>query len=174
MWTGVEYQVAASMIRMGLVSEGIEIVEAVRQRYGGFNRNPYAEIESGFYYARALASWAVLEALSGYGYDGVRHSMTFNPALQGARYETFWSCGTGWGQYLQQASEASVQLYFGSLTLREITLGQWTGREVEVVHIGDKPLGFRWDSSTGTCIFNDPVLLNPHDQITFSLEKSKN
>jgi hypothetical protein len=136
-WTGVEYQVAASMIRMGLVSEGVEIVEAVRQRYGGFNRNPYAEIESGFYYARALASWAVLEALSGYGYDGVRHSMTFNTAMQGDSYETFWSCGTGWGNYLQQTSEASVQLCFGSLTLKEITLGQWTDKIVEAVHIGD-------------------------------------
>ncbi|MFP4060741.1 MAG: GH116 family glycosyl hydrolase [Bacteroidota bacterium] len=69
-WTGIEYQVAASMIYAGMVDEGLMIIEAVRDRYKGFNRNPFAEIKSGYYYARAMAGWAILPALSGFQWDG--------------------------------------------------------------------------------------------------------
>src|SRR6185312_893520 len=55
-WTGIEYQVAAHMIYEGLVSEGLEIVKAVRDRYDGEKRNPWDEVECGHHYARAMSS----------------------------------------------------------------------------------------------------------------------
>ncbi len=122
-WTGVEYQVATSLIRAGLVEEGLEIVEAVRKRYAGYNRNPYAEIESGFYYARALSSWSVLLALSGFEYDGVDHIISFNPAINAENFNTFWSCGSGWGNYTQTVAGVELEVDFGELGLRELSIG---------------------------------------------------
>jgi uncharacterized protein (DUF608 family) len=58
-WSGVEYQVAASLIYSGKVNEGLEIVKAVQDRYNGIKRNPFEHNESGVHYARismALAS----------------------------------------------------------------------------------------------------------------------
>ncbi|MFQ5791573.1 MAG: GH116 family glycosyl-hydrolase [Acidobacteriota bacterium] len=65
-WTGIEYQVAAHLIYEGFVDEGVNIVRAVRNRYDGERRNPWNEVECGNHYARALASWSVLLALSGF------------------------------------------------------------------------------------------------------------
>ena len=80
-WTGIEYQAASSMIWSGYVNEGLDVVKSVRERYRGYNRNPFAEIESGRYYARAMSSWGVLLALSGFEYDGAHHSMKFDPRI---------------------------------------------------------------------------------------------
>ena len=64
-WTGIEYQVASHCLLTGLTDEGLTIVEAVRSRYEGHVRNPFNEYECGSYYARALASYALLQALTG-------------------------------------------------------------------------------------------------------------
>src|SRR5690606_12111223 len=61
-WTGVEYQVAAHLIALGRVDKGLEIVRACRKRYDGRTRNPFSETEAGHWYARALASYSLLQA----------------------------------------------------------------------------------------------------------------
>jgi non-lysosomal glucosylceramidase len=96
-WTGIEYQVAASLIYAGFVDEGLKVVKAVRDRYNGLHRNPWDEEECGHHYARAMSSWALLLALSGFHYDGVKGEMVFAPARPGKNFRCFWSCGTGWG-----------------------------------------------------------------------------
>jgi hypothetical protein len=68
-WTGIEYQVASHLIWEGYVEEGLQIVEAVRSRYDGRTRNPWNEYECGSYYARAMASYALLMAYSGFRYS---------------------------------------------------------------------------------------------------------
>ena len=57
------------MIGEGLVEEGLALVGAVRSRYAGHVRNPFNEYECGSYYARAMASYALLGALSGFRYS---------------------------------------------------------------------------------------------------------
>src|SRR5947199_4066451 len=74
-WTGIEYQVAAHLIYQGLVEEGMIVAKAARDRYDGLPRppiarNPWDEIECGGHYARAMSSWSLLLALSGWEYDG--------------------------------------------------------------------------------------------------------
>ncbi len=67
-WTGFEYSAAALMIHRGMIAEGLRVVEAVRRRHDGLKRNPWNEPECGHHYARALASWGPLIALSGFLY----------------------------------------------------------------------------------------------------------
>lgn len=66
---GYEYQAACHMIYEGLLDEGLEVVEAVRHRYDGERRNPWNEFECGSNYARSMASYALLLALSGFVCD---------------------------------------------------------------------------------------------------------
>jgi non-lysosomal glucosylceramidase len=122
-WTGIEYQVAASLIFAGMMDEGLRVTEAVRSRYQGNNRNPFAEIESGRYYARSLSSWSVYQAMAGYSYDGTRKRMQFSPAEDVLPFRFFWSTGSGWGTF--KASRASVELtcLHGNLELDELLLG---------------------------------------------------
>ena len=122
-WTGIEYQVATSLIFNGWVKEGLQIVEAVRNRYNGSNRNPWDEEECGHHYARAMASWALLPALSGYQYDGIQNILEFAPQISADDFSCFWSCGSGWGVYSQkrqnQTFSAKIEVKYGSLFLRE-------------------------------------------------------
>ena len=116
-WTGIEYQVAASLIYSGHINEGLTIVKALRERYSGFNRNPWDELECGHHYARALASWAVLLALSGYQYDGTQNFIAFSPKMKEDNFSTFWSCGSGWGSFEIKGSTVILKVEYGNLEL---------------------------------------------------------
>ncbi len=129
-WTGIEYQVAAHLIAHGLVDEGLTIVKAVRDRYDGAKRNPWNEIECGHHYARAMASWSLILALSGYRYSAPRQSIGFAPKIATRDFACFFSTGSGWGLYRQafQAGRqtAELDLRYGALTLGEVRL-TWAG-----------------------------------------------
>lgn len=78
-WSGVEYQVAAHCLREGLVDEASAVLDAVWTRHDGRRRNPFNEIECGDHYARAMAGWSVLRAITGVDYDAVTRTLTINP-----------------------------------------------------------------------------------------------
>ena len=120
-WTGVEYQVAAHLIYEGFVDEGISVVTALRQRHNGVNRNPWNEPECGNHYARSLASWSVLLALAGFGYDAVSRALRLDPAQSGD-FAAFFSTGSGWGSIEITADHVAITLHYGRLDLDEITL----------------------------------------------------
>lgn len=61
-WTSMEYQLAATMLDYGLVKEATKVVSTARARHNGRRRNPFNEPECGSWYARPLASWALLDA----------------------------------------------------------------------------------------------------------------
>jgi uncharacterized protein (DUF608 family) len=121
-WTGVEYQVAAGLIFEGLVDEGLAIVAAVRDRYAGHNRNPFNEVECGHHYARAMASWGVLIALSGFRCDAGAGELAFAPRINPENFRTFYSTGASWGSFAQKSSprsgfSASLNVEYGSQTV---------------------------------------------------------
>jgi hypothetical protein len=137
-WTGIEYQVAAHLIYEGRLDDGLEIVEAVRARHDGTRRNPWNEVECGHHYARAMSSWALLLALSGFHFDIGRGAISFAPVVAASSeadlFRCVWSCGRGWGTYVQRRDEATgrwqpeVQVLGGDMTGVQVTAcGQeWT------------------------------------------------
>jgi len=111
-WTGIEYQVASHLIYEGLVEEGLSVVKAVRDRYDGLRRNPWNEVECGHHYARAMASWGVLTALTGQAYSGPDKRIGFDPKLAPEDFRAVWTAGAAWGVYAQKA-EMSGKLSLG-------------------------------------------------------------
>lgn len=101
-WTGIEYQVAAHMIYENLVDEGLTIVDAVQARQDGVTRNPWNENECGNHYARSMASWALLTALSGFSYDMRKGTIGFSPRIHEEAFDCFFCTGKGWGIYHQR------------------------------------------------------------------------
>lgn len=101
-WTGIEYQVAAHLIYEGFLDEGLAIVKAVRERHDGYRRNPWNEVECGHHYARAMASWALLTALSGFQFDMTAGTVSFSPRVNADDFRCFWSAGSAWGVYTQK------------------------------------------------------------------------
>ncbi len=91
--TGFEYTAAVGMLYEGQLDNGLECIKNIRERYDGRKRSPFDEAECGHHYARAMASWAAVLAMTGFGYSGVEKSMTFS-AHDGS---FFWSNGYAWG-----------------------------------------------------------------------------
>jgi uncharacterized protein (DUF608 family) len=161
-WTGVEYEAAANMIWSGLVEEGLEVVKAVRQRYRGYNRNPWGEVESGMFYARAMASWSVLLALSGFEYDGIDHHMQFNPKVNKDNFSSFWSCGNAWGNYVQDAGNASIEVDYGNLVLKSVKIPILS---VNQVFLNDEKIEFTIEEER--ILFSQPVTISTGDLVKF-------
>ena len=92
-WTGIEYQVASHLIQEGFVNEGLTIVKALRSRYDGRTRNPWNEYECGNWYARAMASYALLGALAGFRYSAVERTLWFGPQLSVRPFKTLFLYG---------------------------------------------------------------------------------
>ncbi len=155
-WTGIEYHVAAHLIYEGMIEEGLNVVAGARSRHDGRRRNPWDEIECGHHYARAMSSWSLLLALSGFHYDASAQRMTFAPVVNGKDFRTFWSCGSGWGTYRQKLSrrhlESEITALYGNLSLFSLRLpkpanGPANGEKGEApscdVWLGDSPLAAR-------------------------------
>jgi len=125
-WTGIEYQVAAHLIYEGLVREGVAIVNAVRARYDGAKRNPWNEIELGHHYARAMSSWSLLTAFSGFHFSAPAHELGFRPGQNQGAFRTLFVAGSAWGVYAQEASpqglKAEVRVEEGGLELATLRL----------------------------------------------------
>lgn len=119
-WTGIEYQVAAHCIAEGLVDEGTRIVEACRGRFDGHVRNPFNEYECGNYYARALASYALLQAYTGFRYSAV--TKTLQIKRSSSWRTTFFSTATAFGTITVNGEEVNVNAIEGQLEIEKIEL----------------------------------------------------
>jgi uncharacterized protein (DUF608 family) len=116
-WTGVEYHVAAHLIVVGCVEEGLTLVEAVRARHDGIRRSPWNEVECGHHYARSMASGALLWAMSGLHLDPLRREMRFQPvrSSQDEAFVTFWSNGQAWGSLYTHTDHSRIEVLGGNL-----------------------------------------------------------
>ena len=108
--TGFEYTAAIGMLYEGDRENGLRCIRAIRDRYDGEKRNPFDEAECGHHYARAMASWAAILALSGFGYSAVAGSIRFAAPETSTRH--FWSTGYAWGscQLQPNAAGCAVEL----------------------------------------------------------------
>jgi len=120
--TGFEYTAAVGMLYEDLRNDGLKCISNIRDRYDGRKRSPFDEAECGHHYARAMASWAAVLALSGFNYSGVDKSMTF--AAQDGTF--FWSNGYAWGNCSLGRSggrtHVALSVLHGNLSLSRFVL----------------------------------------------------
>jgi len=118
-WTGIEYQVASHLMMNGRIDEGLEIVRAVRDRYDGRVRNPFDEYECGHWYARAMASYALLQGMSGARYDAVDKVLYLKPSVRGD-FRAFLSTATGYGTVGVRDGQPFLDVKAGTIDCRRI------------------------------------------------------
>lgn len=117
-WTGIEYQVAAHLMEKGYVKQGLDIVQQCRDRYDGRVRNPFNEYECGHWYARAMSSYGMLQALTGLRYDAVDRTLYVNSKV--GDFISFLSTATGFGTVEYKDGKASVKVVSGKIDIDKI------------------------------------------------------
>ncbi len=161
---GFEYAAAIHMIMVGLVDEGMRCIEAIRRRYDGERRNPWNEFECGNNYARSMASYALLNAFSGFQFDMTKRTIGFNPIRHGAgstgqrpdeHFRCFWSLDSGWGEFGLTSTGCEVRVLYGDLCLRTLQLPFLENDQVAAVELDGMPV--RYGAAQGTVSLEDEV-----------------
>jgi len=120
-WTGIEYQAASHMMLMGNVKEGLNIVRACRDRYDGRVRNPFNEYECGHWYARALASYGLLQGLTGVRFDAVTQTLFVDSKV--GNFTSFLSTETGFGTVTLADGKVSLNIVQGNVPVQKVSMG---------------------------------------------------
>lgn len=115
-WTGIEYQVASHLMMKGEVEKGLDIVRECRERYDGRVRNPFNEIECGHWYARAMASYGMLQGLTGVRYDAVDKTMYIDSKI--GDFKSFISTDTGFGTIEWKAGKPVLNVVYGNIDVK--------------------------------------------------------
>lgn len=119
-WTGIEHQVAAHLMLMGHVKEGLDIVRTSRNRYDGRVRNPFNEYECGHWYARALSSYGYIQSLTGVRFDAVDNTLYIASNI--GDFTSFLSTNTGFGNVIYKDSKATVKTVYGKIPVQKIVI----------------------------------------------------
>jgi hypothetical protein len=129
--TGFEYTAAVGMIYENQTENGLKCIKSIRDRFDGLKRNPFDEPECGHHYARAMASWAAVIALSEFQYSGVSQSMTFTS--KPGRY--FWSNGSAWGLCQVTPQGSTIEVLSGDLDLKSFALKGLEIKKIKPLHL---------------------------------------
>lgn len=131
---GYEYQVGAHLIYEGFLREGLSVCKAVRDRHDGFKRNPYNEFECGSHYARSMANYAYLLALSGFRYSAPKKTLYLSPVIFRDHFQCFFSVEGAWGVIQQRRAAhgnvVTIEVLEGALEVEKVIVD---GEEVPYV-----------------------------------------
>ena len=155
-WSGEEYEVASHMLTEGLVQPALLIVKAVRDRCDGRERSPWNDVECGDHYARAMSSWALLEAAAGYHYSAAERRLRFAPRLAPEDFRSFFITESAWGSFFQRVEGRqqieTISVAWGKLQVRTFEFTRVRAgrglRRVDV-RIGGRPVKATWREEDG-------------------------
>jgi uncharacterized protein (DUF608 family) len=127
-WTGIEYAIGSMLLGSGMIAEGLAVVRNIHDRYLRAGRM-WNQVECGDHYYRAMSSWALLLASTGFRIDVPRKTVTFAPVIRQAESRAPWVSSTGWGHFVQTPQHFELYCDGGSLSLQTLRLslpeGTW-------------------------------------------------
>lgn len=157
---GFEYAAAIHMIMNGHVEEGMTAVTAIRRRYDGERRNPWNEFECGSNYARSMASYALLNAFSGFEFDLTRGHVGFAPIrTDDGCFRCFWSLASGWGEFEMTPAGCELRVLSGSLRLDSLRLPARSLPAHFTLADGSRHLPYRREGNI--VVFAEEVVITP-------------
>ncbi|MCY3020375.1 MAG: GH116 family glycosyl hydrolase [Planctomycetota bacterium] len=121
-WTGIEYAIASMLFDFGMPAEGAAVVKNIHERYLRAGRF-WNHVECGDHYYRAMSSWAVLLAATGFKIDVPRQTLTVAPAVRQPAVRAPWVSASGWGHFEHSGEAFVLHCSAGRISFRELRLG---------------------------------------------------
>jgi len=162
-WSGVEYAVAAHLILMGMEKAGISLTKCVWDRYERTGLR-FNHIECGGHYYRALSSWAVYLALSGYTVDLLNNTLRLR--FRKKPVQSVIAAPTGWGVLRIDDASCTISMQRGSLKLKQIEI---TGKRYQQATVRLGRSAIKATVVNGTVMLARPVSLKPNDTLKLAL-----
>jgi uncharacterized protein (DUF608 family) len=166
-WTGVEYAIGSMMIDHGLVDEGKAVVKNIHDRYLRAGRF-WNHVECGDHYYRAMCSWAVLLAATGFKVDREEESYTFAPIAAG---RAPFVSSSAWGSFTLDDASFSLEVKSGSLEIKHLHL--MPAGTVGSATLGGESVSFTQVNAERGAVSIDlaaPVTLKDGDRLEIALE----
>jgi hypothetical protein len=140
-WTGVEYQVASHLALEGMMDESLKLVRALRRRYDGTARNPFNEYEAGSFYARAMASYSLLAAWSGFRYSALDRTLHFASPASRKPFRVFFSTASGFGSIEMSKGKLTLTVLEGTLAVDRVVFGRDSKKTIDCTGATASPGG---------------------------------
>ena len=158
--SGFEHSAAALMVSLAkdendpLLTQGLTVCRAIHDRYDASRRNPYNEIECSDHYARAMSSYGVFIAATGFHCHAPSGLIRFEPKLGAKDFAGPFVGAAAWGRFSQKQSAtglaATLAVRFGSLRLARLELTLPTAKAASTkVMLAGKPLQHRLETRDG-------------------------
>ncbi|MEO0017313.1 MAG: hypothetical protein RLZZ522_596, partial [Verrucomicrobiota bacterium] len=134
--------------------QGLTVCRAIHDRYDASRRNPYNEIECSDHYARAMSSYGVFIAATGFHCHAPSGLIRFEPKLGAKDFAGPFVGAAAWGRFSQKQTPvglaATLAVRFGSLRLARLELTPpATKAATTKVMLAGKPLQHRLESRDG-------------------------
>ncbi|MDE0312198.1 MAG: hypothetical protein OXI52_08025, partial [Caldilineaceae bacterium] len=81
---------------------------------------------------------------SGFQFDMVNGGLGFQPVQpENGEFNCFWSLDSGWGQFQMTPQHSSLEVLYGSLTLRSLQLPFLADATVSAITLDGEPVAFQ-------------------------------
>ncbi len=159
-WTGIEYTVAALLIRMGRLADGMAVVNDIHDRYLRAGRF-WNHVECGNHYYRALSSWTLLLAFSSFHWNAKTQTLRLNPVQQRAEWMLPFFCPQAWGMAAAAERTMTLAIAGGQVTLQRLQLRCTTEPQSLALSLDGVSIGAEAEIADGilTLRFTQPMEL---------------
>ena len=161
--SGFEHSAAALMISLAkdehdpLLTQGLTICRAVHDRYDAKRRNPYNEIECSDHYARAMSSFGVFIAATGFHCDASKGLLRIEPKISAKDFAGPFVGAGAWGRFTQSLQSSgqvvTLNVRFGSLRIARFEVSALAANPSNYfVQVDGKPVSHRAQVSDGRLV----------------------
>jgi hypothetical protein len=172
--SGFEHSAAALMVSLAkdesdpLLTQGLTVCRAVHDRYDAPRRNPYNEVECSDHYARAMSSYGVFIAATGFHCHAPTGLLRFEPKIGAKDFAGPFIGAGAWGHFSQKHAttglSAKLEVRFGSLRLARLELTPPAGKAATTsVTLAGKAVPHRVETHDGrlAIMLAQPLMLTP-------------
>jgi hypothetical protein len=118
-FSGIEYLLASMLLDFGLPADALNIVRTIDDRYRR-NGRIWNHLECGDHYYRAMSSWALLPAASGFKLDLPRRLLHVQPTVTTTPFRAPWFASCAWGVLEQRPDHLLLECRGGHLPLAQL------------------------------------------------------
>ena len=103
-----------------------------------------------------MASYALLNAFSGFQFDMVSRTIGFNPIQStNGHFRCFWSLDSAWGEFEMTSNACELRVLYGELKLQTLVLP--TGGVKQITRVVHNKTGVDFNMVDNTLEFADTI-----------------